>query len=450
MFWWGKASSSPPLAIIGPPPSLNSFSTTGVVFVPTSPGFGGLLTNTNSYHVGTDNALGSPFNSDDASVFGVGSRISLGALLTEGFGLEARYLALYRSSQTNTAGGGGQVIAAPYIDATTGAPSAYIVNAPAAQTGLVSTQINTTPDVFVGISQKNIFDGQIGQLSIRSTASLQSPELNGVWNIARSGNSHLDAIVGVRYVELDESLTISSNMNWDHIEITNYQPALGLPFPLNTPLQDYAAVSVGRSDFFRTQNRFVGGQLGASGEWFWNRFSVSLDGQVALGTMHQVVTIDGVTTATTTNTNDVRSQFTLAGIPLTGTGVITNLGAGPPNIYGYVPPTQGTGTTGARGGLYAQPSNIGRYSRDVFAVVPEGILKLNYRVTDRITANVGYTFLYMNTVARPGDQVNPVVNPAFLQIPPTTPTTAVQPAFRGIVSNDYWVQGLTLGVELKF
>ena len=151
MFWWGKASSSPPLAIVGPPVALNSFSSSGVVFIPTAPGFKGLVTDTNTYHAGIDNSRGSPFDSDIPAVFGVGTRTSLGTWLSEDVGVEGRYLALARSSETNTAGGGGRVIALPYIDANTGLPASYIVNAPYAQTGLTSVMVNTTPDTFVGL-----------------------------------------------------------------------------------------------------------------------------------------------------------------------------------------------------------------------------------------------------------------------------------------------------------
>src|SRR5204862_492234 len=77
--------------------------------------------------------------------------------------------------------------------------------------------------------------------------------------------------------------------------------------------------------------------------------------------------------------------------------------------------------TEAQGGLLALPSNIGRYSRDRFAVLPEASINLGYQVTPWLRATAGYTFLYCSNVVRPGDQVNLAVNPTQLPSNLTAP-----------------------------
>jgi hypothetical protein len=63
------------------------------------------------------------------------------------------------------------------------------------------------------------------------------------------------------------------------------------------------------------------------------------------------------------------------------------------------------------GGYFAQPTNIGDFHRAVFAVVPEIGLNVGYDLTGWMTAFFGYTFLYTNNVARPGNQIDRSINP---------------------------------------
>ena len=64
---------------------------------------------------------------------------------------------------------------------------------------------------------------------------------------------------------------------------------------------------------------------------------------------------------------------------------------------------------------------------------------------------IGYRFLYVSDVIRPGDQVSRVVNPRLV---PTSPLftgsggpAVPQPNFQ---STDFWAQGLTLGLGINF
>ncbi|HEX3315744.1 MAG TPA: BBP7 family outer membrane beta-barrel protein [Gemmataceae bacterium] len=436
ILWFNSGSSAPRLAILGPPPTLNSVANTPTTFVPTAPGFIGLLSFGSVYRFGADNSIGSPFDDNVPTNFGVGGRFTFGAWLDddEAFGVEGRYLMLARTSDSNNSGGGnGAPLGLSYLNAATGQPSAYTISQPQAITAQSRTFINTTPDVFVGLFTTTTTDGYSGGLSIRSSSQLQGGELVGVWNLSRAGAWHAEATAGVRFLEYDEILEIDSLVNQMHTDTIAYEPGLGLPPPINTPVVTMINSTTARDDRFETRNTFYGGEVGLRGEYGWGRFSISVDGDVSLGAMHETLSIGGATNATIATIAAPTTTTFLAGIPLT-----TNTGG----------PTTTTTTTSIRpGGLYAQPTNMGHYSRDAFAVLPEGIVKFNYRFTDRLTGNVGYTCLYMSSAARAGDQVNPVINPALLT------SAAVTPPFQPlghIVGSDAWVQGITLGLELKY
>src|SRR5262249_4221487 len=103
------------------------------------------------------------------------------------------------------------------------------------------------------------------------------------------------------------------------------------------------------------------------------------------------------------------------------------------------------------GGLYALPSNIGHFSRDRFAVVPEAGVVIGFQVNRYLRAIVGYTFIYNSAVLRPGNQIDRGVNVAQLpsQVGPGAVVGPARPApiFHG---SDFWAQGLSFGLELRY
>ena len=164
---------------------------------------------------------------------------------------------------------------------------------------------------------------------------------------------------------------------------------------------------------FATYNDFYGGQLGTVLGYRNNRWTADLRAAIALGDTHQQLQISG-------------SQMrTLA------------------------PSGQ---TITLPGGLFALPSNIGTFNRDVFAVAPEVGLNLGYQVTDHLRAFVGYNFLYWSNVIRPGDQIDRVLDvnqiPRFAPVPlPPVSTPRPLPLFH---DTDFWAQGVNLGMEFKW
>lgn len=458
LLWWQKASGSPNLAISGPtlnntinpvivspgvPPNVQYNAvidgTTTVTHgpkVPTSPGFIGLFSVSTQTHLGSDNAKSVLFANDNGNPLTSGFNFTLGGWLDrdQTFGVEASYLILLKSWATyNSSPSANNFVAVPYQNAATGAQTSYIVNLPGNYTSFSSTYINTTPAVFVHLYDTTNFDIARGSLSIGSTSFLQGGEANAVMNLGRAANWHVEATGGVRVLELDEVLKINSSVAQDNTTTTYYDPALGLPTG-NIPVTNEFTGVVKRYDDFETHNTFYGGQVGLRGGYDWGRFSITAGAEVGVGLMHEDISINGTTTIVGQNTFIPTKTIFLAGIPLTvaqNNQVLVN--------------PQGTTT---RGGLFAQPGNIGTYSHAAFAVVPEGLLKLNYRFTDRITGSLGYNFMYISTVARPGEQVNPSINPTLLSYPPQA-TLPAAPTFQ-YQRADYWAQGMTFGIEYRY
>jgi hypothetical protein len=94
---------------------------------------------------------------------------------------------------------------------------------------------------------------------------------------------------------------------------------------------------------------------------------------------------------------------------------------------------------------------MGRYFENEFAMVPEGRIDIGYNLSQNIQLHIGYTFLYWSNVVRPGDLVDPTINPAIV---PTyagynqadgagTPSLS----FKG---SEFWVQGGEVGVTVRF
>jgi hypothetical protein len=121
-------------------------------------------------------------------------------------------------------------------------------------------------------------------------------------------------------------------------------------------------------DRFNANNNFYGGQLGLRASYDNTRLFFNAAGKVALGSTIERVTVNG--------------------------GTFTNDG----------------GFVSAHGAYLAQLTNIGTQSHSQFAVVPEVNLNFGVRLTPWASIVVGYSFLYVSAVARPGDQIDRVID----------------------------------------
>jgi hypothetical protein len=83
-------------------------------------------------------------------------------------------------------------------------------------------------------------------------------------------------------------------------------------------------------------------------------------------------------------------------------------------------------------------------------VIPETRLQFGYDVTSRVRARVGYNFLYVSDVLRPGNQIDRVVNVNQNGLVGTgTVQTPAVPAPL-LQHSDFWAQGVTFGLEFRF
>jgi hypothetical protein len=236
---------------------------------------------------------------------------------------------------------------------------------------------------------------------------LWGAEGNAVVNLYGDGTWGFRLLGGVRYLDLDERLQVARFSN-------DFGGLLCSPANPNPPLgnAEPAGSTLANADSFHTRDQFSGGQLGATAQvWMGGGLSVQARALVALGTTHQTIDVGGTTTQT----------------------------------------TPGQGPVAFPGGALAVPSNSGHFGRDAFSVIPEGEVRVNYQVSERLCIFAGYDFLYWGNVVRPGNQVNLSVDERAIPIAcPFTPgfrATLSPPSFN---ESSFWAQGVSLGVELHF
>ena len=106
-----------------------------------------------------------------------------------------------------------------------------------------------------------------------------------------------------------------------------------------------------------------------------------------------------------------------------------------------VPGIPGSTSTTAQG-LLARNTNQGNYAFNTFVVTPETNLTFGYRLTRRLEATVGYSYLGLPKVARVADQLDPQLA-SNLSNPPTgerTPSFSLKESNYSLHSVDYGLQ----------
>jgi hypothetical protein len=233
-----------------------------------------------------------------------------------------------------------------------------------------------------------------GDVVINTTLQFWGADINGSVSLFRDMGLEVTLLAGFRYADLREELQI-------------HNTTTDLLFGNVTTL----------GDFFNTINQFYGGQIGSRVALQYDRFSVELTGKIALGATHEVVDIQGA---------------------------ITQFGPNP-----LVPPGLGT----FPGGIYTQTTNIGQRSADDVAVLGSLQLNIGFDITHRVRAFAGYDIVYWSQVVRPGNQVSHNVNLSQNAVlDPNGVGTLVGPAQPAPLfnSSDFWAQGISLGLEIRF
>ncbi len=307
--------------------------------------------------------------------------------------LEFQYFVLNESDYefSATAPGDDDIIGRPYFNTFTGLEDAELVGFPGIVDGRVDVR-GTTDFEGIGIWWRHnmlccnscLGGGWCGDLcGPLHSVGLTAPRCQG--RLVR-----FDRVTGWRHLDLDESLRIG-----ERLVSTD-------PVGVNPPGTDLDI-----QDRFVTENKFDGFDVGWEWDWCFDRWGMTALVKSAFGNISRRATISGDTTVTTPGNPPVTSD----------------------------------------GGLLAAPSNIGSFSDDEFALVPEVGLNLYYFIRPNARVRVGYNLIYFPNVWRPSGMVDLNVDPR--QLPPPTIANATSPAFRPREA-DFWAQGLNLGLEFRF
>ncbi len=293
------------------------------------------------------------------------------------------------------------LLARPYVDTTTGSTSLVIAN--------------------LGLS--------VGSAAISTSTSNWSVEANAVWNLFRSEPTtkmwnSIDFLAGYRFMQIKEDFTIQSMSTLNSVNITPiFAPGpFGVPVQIGTRVTPIpvdvngttttAPATVQIVDRFKATNNFNGGTFALRHECRYGMFSLQSTFKLGVGNMHQVLEIQGSTT--------------------------------------FVNPVTGQ-SGGAYGGLYANSTNIGRYNNDEFAVIPELTMNFGLNLTQSLSLFVGYNFLYVNNVARPGNQLNPYIDASTVPYSATYGATGQVPGSQVLfVQDEFWLSGVNFGMSFKY
>ena len=211
-------------------------------------------------------------------------------------------------------------------------------------------------------------------------------DINYVANIGRTPSQTLDLIAGFRWLQVNESSMLAMTSSSD---------------------VDGSTAVVNGVDAIACNNNFFGGQFGGRIREKFGRWNLETNVKIGLGSTRQSVHISGYRSVN----GPGDTSFTQPGF------------------------------------VFTQPSNIGLNVVNRFAVLPEVGAKVSYDLFDWCSVSLGYNFLYLSSVARANNQFDNETQPNTGYSPTTY--TGTRPAFLK-ESTDYWMQGVSAGLELRY
>ena len=357
LLWWNRGNTVPALVTTSSP-QFNGIIGQGDTRVLLGGPFG------ESFHVG--GRIGAGYWFGDGECRGVDARLFWVAPSTATFAASTPPFPLLARPFFNVNGG----VTAPNIGF---GPSAEVVAGPGVATGRVTAVLKST---------------------------VWGAEANYRRYLAGNPAARVDLLVGYRYLEVNEQLVITEQF----ARVPGSNLAVGTP-----------AVAGTITDSFRTENHFHGGQVGLAGTLQRGRWSLDTRATVALGSVHQLIDINGGQTLTMADGS----------------------------------------TTRTAGGLLAvQGGNIGRFTQDRFAVVPEVGFNIGWQATERLRLFVGYNFLYLSSAVRPGEVIDTSLDAARVPnlLPPGSagPIAGLPRPTPLFSTSGYFVQGISFGLTYRF
>jgi hypothetical protein len=227
--------------------------------------------------------------------------------------------------------------------------------------------------------------GLTGSLVVDLGLQLWGAEANALVNLYQSKMFRWDGVVGINHLNLREELGFTRGLNDFTFDVQEIQ-----------------------RETFRTANEFYGAQLGSRFGVRTGCVEVDFLNRWSFGVTHQTI--------------DVFGFDAVSGAGVTAPGVFP-------------------------GALYTAPTNLGSRSRDVFGMASRAQVKIAWVPINNARIFVAYDALYWNSVARPGEQVDPRINPTQLAGGTLVGPAAPLPRLHG---TDIWVQGVSVGFEIGF
>jgi hypothetical protein len=269
----------------------------------------------------------------------------------------------------------------------------------------------------------------VGSALVSTDTQTWGVEASGIWNLFRSCPDvacpqSLDLIAGYKFLHHSENLSVESftTLNRAIIEPIFVPGPFGVPIqvgvriiPIPVPVGGVfvgAPATVQVVDRITTNNKFHGGTFGFRHEIRSGMWSLTSTAKLGVGNMRQTLNMYGLTS--------------------------------------FADPR--TATAGASyGGLFANASNFGFYDNDEFVIIPEMTFNLGVNLTKSLTFFVGYNFMWISQVARPANQISPVVDSATV---PFHPNFGALGGIRGtsnlFVQDEFWLQGVNFGLSFQY
>lgn len=260
--------------------------------------------------------------------------------------------------------------------------------------------------------------GFFGNFNACGTRKFQGAGLNGVFQLCDFDCSEISLSAGFGWMQLSESVIFSGQTHTD-------------------PNASIASDFFNFTDMFKTKNNFYGMVCGIRAEQTYNSWKIHLMITGGLGVVH--------------------NQRKIAGSSMTASG----------NLFFL---TSHTANQALVGGIFTQPSNIGRFKQHKLGGMVEGVLRVGYCLTESTEVSLGYDFIFFNHVARAAHQIDRKINSTRTSLADASRATvgvgpgpipfgepAAAPAPIGnarpvplCTTNSFWAQGLIAGVVFYF
>lgn len=280
--------------------------------------------------------------------------------------------------------------------------------------------LNGIPGETVFILPGPLFNapGFFGLFKLRISSRFQGAELNEIYHCIKKDPFQLDCLGGFRWLQLKESLIFKAK--------TNTVPNFPSPFEF-----------FNFSDRFQTDNNFLGAQLGIRAKYAIQNWDLEGILKGALGATLERIKIKG-------------SSQTSGG-----------------NLFFL---TRGIANECLPGGIFAQPTNIGTHRKSSFAGTFEAHVRSGYRIINNLDVHIGYTFLWLSKVLRPGNQIDRKINSTLTALADASRATvgtgpgpipfgepAAAPSRRGskkpkvrFKTSSFYAQGIDVGATFHF